>query len=91
MPFGLRQGRETEHAAGCLNLKNRHCRSALAAQGYMEAAQAFSRESGTSPGPCDESVVPRAEIRLAIQAGDIQRAVELLNDLHPDVLSLIHI
>jgi hypothetical protein len=58
---------------------------ALAPQGYLEAAEAFSRESGTTSTKQGESVVARSNIRGAIQAGNIQQAVELLNDLHPQV------
>lgn len=54
-------------------------------QGYLEAAKAFERESGASTGDNLESAESRSQIRSRIQSGQIPEAVELINDLYPEV------
>ncbi|KDD74796.1 hypothetical protein H632_c1067p0 [Helicosporidium sp. ATCC 50920] len=57
----------------------------LTTEGYAEAAQAFAQESGRSPPP-DPGASARTEIRRAVQQGDIERAVDAVNDLDASVL-----
>ncbi|KAK2079455.1 Chaperone protein ClpB1 [Prototheca wickerhamii] len=58
----------------------------LVTEGYLEAAKAFERESGASTGDNLESAESRSQIRSRIQSGQIPEAVELINDLYPEVL-----
>ena len=55
------------------------------AQGYVEAARMFETESGTAPGLDLSSITDRMEIRKAVQSGDVEGAVEKVNDLNPEV------
>lgn len=54
-------------------------------QGYVDAARAFEKESGTTPGVDLASISDRMEIRAAVTAGDVDAAVEKVNDLNPEV------
>lgn len=54
-------------------------------QGYVEAAESFSKESNTQPGVDLAAITDRMEIRKAVQSGDIQDAIERVNDLNPEV------
>ena len=56
----------------------------LLAKGYRDAAQTFSREANM-PLPADETMQERIDIRDAIHSGDVQTAIEKLNDLDPSV------
>ncbi|KAL6766492.1 hypothetical protein ACKKBG_A36240 [Auxenochlorella protothecoides x Auxenochlorella symbiontica] len=58
----------------------------LVTEGYYEAAVAFGRETGTTTSANVSSAIERTQIRKAIQDGDIQLAMELLNDAHPQIL-----
>ncbi|ORX42436.1 hypothetical protein DM01DRAFT_1341054 [Hesseltinella vesiculosa] len=58
----------------------------LVIEGYVEAAEQFSRESGLSPCVDLLSIQERREIRHAVQAGDIDAAIDLVNDLNPEIL-----
>lgn len=58
----------------------------------MEAARAFEKESGTPPGVGLGSITDRMEIRAAVQSGNVEEAVDKVNDLNPEVRpSLLHI
>lgn len=57
----------------------------LVIEGYMEAAEQFSQESGLSPCVDLQSIQERREIRHAVQSGDIDAAIDLVNDLNPEV------
>ena len=54
--------------------------------GYPSAAQRFAEEANIQP-PADaaETIVERVQIRDAILSGKIQEAIELINDLDPEV------
>lgn len=54
-------------------------------QGYVEAAQIFERESGTSPGFNLSTITDRTDIRKAVQSGELESAIERVNDLNPEV------
>ncbi|KAF7721790.1 Glucose-induced degradation complex subunit [Apophysomyces ossiformis] len=58
----------------------------LVIEGYKDAAEQFSLESGLSPSVDLESIQERMEIRHAIQSGDVDTAIELVNDLNPEIL-----
>ncbi|CAO3596242.1 unnamed protein product [Absidia cylindrospora] len=58
----------------------------LVIEGYMEAAEQFSRESGLSPCVNLQSIQERREIGHAVQSGDIDAAINLVNDLNPERL-----
>eukprot|EP00357_Protocruzia_adherens_P037239 CAMPEP_0115017742 /NCGR_PEP_ID=MMETSP0216-20121206/28324_1 /TAXON_ID=223996 /ORGANISM="Protocruzia adherens, Strain Boccale" /LENGTH=234 /DNA_ID=CAMNT_0002388669 /DNA_START=61 /DNA_END=765 /DNA_ORIENTATION=- len=59
----------------------------LIKEGYKEAAEIFQRESGTDVEPHDLGLInSRMEIREAVQRGDIETAIDLVNNLNPEVL-----
>lgn len=51
----------------------------------MDAADIFQKESNTKPGVDLAAITDRMEIRKAVQSGDIQQAIERVNDLNPEV------
>jgi len=58
----------------------------LISEGYPRAAEKFAKEANM-PLPVDEeSIQYRVEIRKAIHAGDIDTAVNKINDLNPQIL-----
>lgn len=57
----------------------------LSTEGYKEAAENFALETGTK-SPVDlQSIDDRMIIREAIQKGDIEKAIGLINDVDPEV------
>ncbi|KAJ3167707.1 hypothetical protein HDU88_002154 [Geranomyces variabilis] len=58
----------------------------LVIEGYKDAAEKFSLESGLQPGIDLSSIQDRMSIRNAIQAGDVESAIERVNDLDPEIL-----
>ncbi|PIA14214.1 hypothetical protein COEREDRAFT_82890 [Coemansia reversa NRRL 1564] len=58
----------------------------LIIEGYKDAAQKFSEESGLTSNVDLESIEERMQIRFAVQRGDIQTAIERVNELNPDIL-----
>ena len=58
-------------------------------QGYVDAAEVFHKESNTKPGVDLAAITDRMEIRKAVQSGDIQQAIERVNDLNPEVRSIL--
>lgn len=57
----------------------------LISEGYPSAAQKFASEANIQPTSGVESIQDRVEIREAIHAGDIQAAIERINELNPMV------
>ena len=51
----------------------------------MEAAQTFQQESMTQPGIDLAAITDRMEIRKAVQSGNVEEAIERVNDLNPEV------
>ena len=49
----------------------------LVVEGYKDAAAVFEEESGVHPNTPLESVASRMKVRLALQQGDITRAMEV--------------
>mmetsp|Transcript_17262 Transcript_17262/g.37561 ORF Transcript_17262/g.37561 Transcript_17262/m.37561 type:complete len:231 (-) Transcript_17262:378-1070(-) len=58
----------------------------LVTEGYVEAAEIFQKESGTNPGVDLESIADRTAIRKAVQSGNVEDAIERVNDLDPEIL-----
>ena len=59
-----------------------------ALQGYVEAAQTFQQESMTQPGIDLAAITDRMEIRKAVQSGNVEDAIERVNDLNPEVCTM---
>ena len=57
----------------------------LVSEGYPSAAQNFALEANIQPRADVESIQERVEIRNAIYGGDIQTAIEKINELNPQV------
>ena len=57
----------------------------LVSEGYPSAAQSFAQEANIQPRVDPESIQERVEIRNAIYAGDVQTAIEKINELNPQV------
>lgn len=57
----------------------------LISEGYPSAAQKFALEANIQPKVDVESIEGRVEIRNAIYGGDIQTAIEKINDMNPQV------
>lgn len=57
----------------------------LISEGYPEAAQRFALEANIAPELDVDSIQERVEIREAIASGDIQSAIEKINELNPQV------
>lgn len=59
----------------------------LISEGYPSAAQKFAHEANIEPALDVDSIQERVEIREAIDSGDIQTAIEKINELNPLVNS----
>lgn len=57
----------------------------LVIEGYKDAAERFSFETGLSPQVDLESIENRMVIRSAIQRGDVEDAIGRVNELDPEV------
>jgi len=55
-------------------------------EGYPSAADKFSKEANLHPQQEEESLIARRQIIQSIHSGQIQEAIEALNDLEPQVL-----
>ena len=55
-------------------------------EGFKEAAEKFRMESGVQPSVDLDTLDERIKIREAIQNGQIQEAISLVNDIHPELL-----
>ncbi len=62
----------------------------LISEGYPRAAEKFAKEANIQLPVEEESIKARVEIRRAIYAGDIDTAINMINDLNPQV-SRLHI
>ncbi|KXZ45335.1 hypothetical protein GPECTOR_56g432 [Gonium pectorale] len=65
---------------------NRLIMNFLVTEGYVEAARTFEKESGTPPGVNLDAITDRMEVRRALQGGDVDTAIERVNDLDPEIL-----
>jgi glucose-induced degradation protein 8 len=57
--------------------------------GYKNAAEFFSQEASVAPPVDLKSIESRMNIREALQRGDVQDAIMRVNDLDPEVCTLI--
>ena len=57
----------------------------LISEGYPTAAQNFALEANIQPRADVESIQERVDIRNSIYGGDIQAAIEKINELNPQV------
>jgi LisH len=57
----------------------------LVTNGYPSAARRFAAEANIQPKADVESIQERVEIRNAIHSGDIQTAIEKINELNSQV------
>jgi len=64
---------------------NRLIMNYLVVEGYKDAAELFSAEAGIAPPNDLGAIQDRMEIRRAVQSGQITRAIELVNELNPEV------
>ena len=58
----------------------------LVKEGFKEAVLSFQKESGVEPGVNMAMLDDQIKIRGAVESGAIQDAVELVNDIDPEVL-----
>ena len=56
-------------------------------EGYPSAAQKFAKEANIIPSSDGEAIQERVDIRNAIHSGDMQLAIERINELNPQVCS----
>jgi hypothetical protein len=56
-------------------------------EGYPNAAANFSKEANLQPLQESASIQARQDIQNCIHSGDIQSAIETLNELDPEVCS----
>ncbi|KAF6265934.1 CTLH/CRA C-terminal to lish motif domain-containing protein [Scenedesmus sp. NREL 46B-D3] len=58
----------------------------LVTEGYVDAARMLEQESGTAPGVELGSITHRMEIRKAVQSGQVEEAIDKVNDMDPEIL-----
>ncbi|KAK9791866.1 hypothetical protein WJX73_010094 [Symbiochloris irregularis] len=62
----------------------------LVTEGFVEAAEVFMAESGTQPGVDLPAITDRMQIRKALQSGNVEDAIDRVNDLNPEILEEGH-
>ena len=71
-----------------MNIAHRHINALvmdyLVAEGYPKAAKHFASEANVSM-PATPMVQQRVDIRSAIYAGDLESAIQKINDWNPQV------
>ncbi|KZF23285.1 hypothetical protein L228DRAFT_246037 [Xylona heveae TC161] len=60
----------------------------LVTEGYPSAAKKFALEANIQPAADIESIQERVEIRNALLRGDIESAIDGINELNPQILDL---
>ncbi|KAL7142708.1 hypothetical protein ABFS83_08G141800 [Erythranthe nasuta] len=58
----------------------------LVTEGFVEAAEKFQFESGTEPDIDLATITDRMEVKKAVQSGNVEDAIEKVNDLNPEIL-----
>ncbi|OVA20225.1 LisH dimerization motif [Macleaya cordata] len=58
----------------------------LVTEGYVEAAERFKMESGTEPEIDLTTITDRMAVKKAVQCGNVEDAIEKVNDLNPEIL-----
>ena len=59
-------------------------------EGYPDAAMNFAKEASIVPSADGEAIQERVDIRNAIHTGDIQLAIEHINELNPQVSPFLY-
>ncbi len=57
----------------------------LITEGYPSAAEKFAAEANIQPKADLSCIQERVQIRESIHRGDLQAAIELINELNPEV------
>lgn len=57
----------------------------LVTEGYVDAAEKFRMESGTEPDIDLATITDRMAVKKAVQSGNVEDAIEKVNDLNPEV------
>ncbi|CAN6301640.1 unnamed protein product, partial [Urochloa humidicola] len=65
---------------------NRLVMNFLVTEGFVDAADKFRIESGTQPEIDLATITDRMEVKRAVQSGNVQEAIEKINDLNPTIL-----
>lgn len=60
----------------------------LVTEGYVDAAEKFQLESGTEPDMDLGTITDRVAVRRALQNGNVEDAIEKVNDLNPEILDM---
>lgn len=68
------------------SLMNRLVMNYLVTEGFKEAADKFGSETGICYPYDLESLDERIKIREALEVGDIQKAIDSINSLHPELI-----
>ncbi|KAG8490152.1 hypothetical protein CXB51_015580 [Gossypium anomalum] len=58
----------------------------LVTEGYAEAVAKFRMETGTEPDMDVAMIMDRMAVKKAVQCGNIEDAIEKVNDLNPEIL-----
>ncbi|XP_061984133.1 protein GID8 homolog isoform X1 [Populus nigra] len=58
----------------------------LVTEGYVDAAEKFQMESGTEPDIDLATITDRMAVKKAVQCGNVEDAIEKVNDLNPEIL-----
>ncbi|GAQ80360.1 hypothetical protein KFL_000520320 [Klebsormidium nitens] len=58
----------------------------LVTEGYVDAAEKFQLESGVKPEIDLSTITDRMTVRKAVQSGNVEDALEKVNDLNPEIL-----
>ncbi|XP_042419574.1 protein GID8 homolog [Zingiber officinale] len=58
----------------------------LVTEGYVDTAEKFRIESGTEPGVDLATITDRMTVKQALQSGNVEDAIEKVNDLNPTIL-----
>ncbi|XP_042428642.1 protein GID8 homolog [Zingiber officinale] len=58
----------------------------LVTEGYVDTAEKFRIESGTEPGVDLATITDRMAVKQALQSGNVEDAIEKVNDLNPTIL-----
>ncbi|KAH7568966.1 hypothetical protein JRO89_XS06G0081700 [Xanthoceras sorbifolium] len=58
----------------------------LVTEGYVDAAEKFRMESGTEPDIDLATIMDRMAVKKAVQCGNVEDAIEKVNDLNPEIL-----
>jgi len=65
---------------------NRLVMNFLVTEGYVEAARKFEEESGMLPDIDLGTITERMAVRTAVQCGQVEDAIDKVNDLNPEIL-----